>query len=424
MNHAPAATAGERPQPAAIGLGDLSAAKLHRGGTHRSAAPEETLERARRVARAIGVTRFADITHLDRIGIPAILAVRPAGGWLSVDAGKGLTTMLATVSAAMECIERHHAETARLPGFRATWAALRAQDAVPDPDGLLLARASLFHPEAEQTWTWTWDVAGDRPLAVPRATLGAQPRRRRWDGDALDFQVTSNGLASGNHLLEAICAGLYEVIERDAIACWGRRVRLGRGDFRRVDGALLEAPAARDLVARFEAAEVEPLVFDFTTDLGVPTYAAYVFDRRERHGGYFRGFGTHLDPAVAVLRALTEAAQCRAIMVAGSRDDVFWAELVRTRRRDGAAWYDRLRALEPTPGAGLHPDASTPTFEGDLAVLLDRLAAAGLDRAGVLDLTRPEHGIPVVRVVVPGLEGYETTTFYRPGARARAFARA
>jgi ribosomal protein S12 methylthiotransferase accessory factor len=408
-------------EPSSLDRKNLSAPKRFLYGTHRTESPERTLQAALAVARAIGVTRFADITHLDRVGIPTVLAVRPGGGWLSVDGGKGITTTLATVSAAMECIERHHAETARVSAFRATWAELRARDAVPPAEDLLLARGSLFRPDVAERWAWCWDVAGDQPLAVPHAAVGAQPRRRGWEGDPLNHQVTSNGLASGNHLLEAICAGLYEVVERDATSCWGARIRRG-AVLRRVEPAGLEDAIVDEAVARFEAADVEPLLFDITSDIAIPTFAAYAFDRRARHVGYFRGFGTHLDPRVAAARALTEAAQCRAIIVAGSRDDIFWAELLRSRRGDDHRWYDRLRSSPLDVAAGDYADASTPTFEGDLEAGIRRLADAGLSRIGVLDLTQPEHGLPVVRVFVPGLEGCDGISLYRAGHRARAFA--
>jgi ribosomal protein S12 methylthiotransferase accessory factor len=424
MRHAPVVSSASapRPAPAVVTVAGRDAAKTLRRGTHRSQPLEHTLARALPVARAIGVTRLADITHLDRVGIPTVLAVRPGGGWLSVDAGKGLTTAAATASAAMECIERHHAETARLEAFDATWDELDADGLVAPVADLPLARAGLFARGATERWAWTWDVAADAPLAVPAVTLGGQPRRGRWDGERLDVQVTSNGLASGNDLLEAICSGLCELIERDAVACWGRRQRVARRPPVRVDPAVLEWEAAHGLLARFAAAGLETIVLDVTADVAVPTFGAYLFDRHARHAGYFRGFGTHLDPQVALARALTEAAQSRAIVVAGSRDDVFWADLVRTRRRDDAVAYERLRDLAPTPGAGCHADASTATFAGDLDVLLQRLAAAGLHRVGVLDLSREGEGLAVVRAVVPGLEGYETTGYYAPGHRARAFA--
>jgi ribosomal protein S12 methylthiotransferase accessory factor len=120
---------------------------------------------------------------------------------------------------------------------------------------------------------------------------------------------------------------------------------------------------------------------------------------------------------VAFLRAVTEAIQSRLTQIAGSRDDMFAHAEVGNP--------DNLRiALH---GAVSRPvrcfaadDLATETFEGDVAVLLAALERVGIDSAVVVDLTRPELGIPVVKLVVPGLEGDAMRGTYAPGARARA----
>ncbi len=387
-------------------------------------APEQTLERVSPIARSLGVTRFADITGLDRIGIPVVLSVRPNGGWLAVDAGKGRTKTAATVSAAMECIERQHAEAAELTPFTASYAQLHAAGYVPDVDGMLLARHSLFAAqlpaEFADQWVWTWDIAGDRPLAVPAAAVRAQPVRRRVAGEGLlNTQLSSNGLASGNHVLEALSSALCEVIERDGVACWEQYTRSG-GRYRRVDLASIADDGIGELLTAFDAADIDVVLLDCTSDIGVPTFLAYLLDRHQRAQGFFRGYGTHLDPLIAVSRALTEAAQCRCIIVAGSRDDFFWSDMRQARQADNDRRAAGFLELVPTVDLAALPSAATDTFEGDVRVLLDRLAAAGLDRIGVLDLTNPRYELPVLRVFVPGLEGYRTS-YYRPGGRALSF---
>ena len=81
-------------------------------GTHRVRPPEETYEAIRPLLRDFGITRLADVTGLDIIGIPVVMAVRPLGTTLSVAQGKGATLLLAKVSGAMEAIEFWHAENA------------------------------------------------------------------------------------------------------------------------------------------------------------------------------------------------------------------------------------------------------------------------------------------------------------------------
>ena len=105
-------------------------------------------------------------------------------------------------------------------------------------------------------------------------------------------------------------------------------------------------------------------------------------------------------------RALTEAAQTRLTFIAGSRDNVFREDYERARNPELLDWRRRQwQAEPPTRNFGDAPDRPAPTLREDVFGVLDRLRAAGIGRVIAVDLTRPEIGIPVVRVVIPGLEG-------------------
>jgi ribosomal protein S12 methylthiotransferase accessory factor len=240
----------------------------------------------------------------------------------------------------------------------------------------------------------------------------------------MEFQISSNGLASGNHPLEALCAALYEAVERDAIAChvWSRDT-FGRR-IPRVDLSTVEHPLVLELLERLEAAHVGVIMYDLAVDTDVPVYMVNIYDREDRHLGVYGGYGAHLDPQVAMLRALTEAVQARLIYIAGSRDDHFRHDYLRARQSDSARAIRRLQSLPQNADGRARRDESTPTFEGDVQVILQKLARVGLPQVLVADLTREEIGIPVMRVFVPGLEGYPGLPHYSPGPRARAFARA
>ncbi len=140
--------------------------------------------------------------------------------------------------------------------------------------------------------------------------------------------------------------------------------------------------------------------------------------------GDFWGAGCHFDRDVALIRALTEAAQSRLTYIVGARDDLdhelyaeprvpllfedlldFWEQGV-TRRR-----YSDV------------PSCAADSFEADLETLLSRLRAAGLPQAIVIDLTDEKIGIPVVKTVVPGLEAHDEHDRLQRGIRARAFLR-
>jgi ribosomal protein S12 methylthiotransferase accessory factor len=138
------------------------------------------------------------------------------------------------------------------------------------------------------------------------------------------------------------------------------------------------------------------------------------------------GSGCHPDPMVALARAASEAAQARLTRIAGARDDLLPESYEAPRRTLRARAARRWLSAVPQPGTTGRdcralPDCAGTTFLADLAAMLTRLATGGLDEAGWVDLTDPEIGLPVVRMVVPGLEGPATTggSGYVPGARAR-----
>jgi ribosomal protein S12 methylthiotransferase accessory factor len=231
----------------------------------------------------------------------------------------------------------------------------------------------------------------------------------------MPFASGSNGLAGGNHILEALAAALYEVTERDAIAC-SRVADGGMSSLVALDS--ITDPLVAALVGQYDDAGIDTYLFDATVDTGVPTYMAIVADRVDPSMGLYRGYGAHLDPAIAMIRALTEAAQARLVLIAGSRDDYFG----RDQRINRSAGDTRKRVFDqitPNTDANCHENRATESFGADINAVLDLLRAAGLRSAVVVDLTHPDLGIPVVRVVVPGLEGY-IFDHYTPGPRAMA----
>ncbi len=406
------------PSPILLRGQALKAAKGFRGGTHRLVSPEETLARIRPILPRLGVTRLANVTGLDRIGIPVVLAHRPNAATLSNGAGKGVTLVAAQVSAAMEAIEVQHAETPSLPFVECPYDALPAATRLP-LDGLGSMRGRLFRPDLPEAWVSGWDLIGQRETAVPWNAVFMVPAPMRAPRQFL--AMTTNGLASGNHLLEAAAAALYEVIERDAVSCTHHAEMVGSRPVPRVDLDGCGHPMILELMAKFRRAGIEPLLFDRTADLGVPVFECIVYDRELRHVGLGRGYGCHLDPAVAASRAMTEAVQGRTVIIAGSRDDFFQRDLRAVHLADAEAEIARMLARPATGRLDQYDDRSTASFEGDIALLLAALQSVGLDQAILLDLTKPEIGIPVVRIVVPGFEALHLD-FYAAGKRARAHA--
>lgn len=406
--------------PLRIGGREYRAAKRFWKGTQRVISPLETIERVRPHFARLGLTRLANVTGLDRIGIPTILSVRPNGQGLSADAGKGFTVEAATASAAMECVERYHAETTCPPDFRASYERVAAEHAVIPFERLIRVRAAHFTPRLTLRWTLGRDLMQERDVAVPSMMVRLDKKGR---GEALPvpFSSDSNGLAAGNDLLEAVNGGLLECIERDAITCSSLAWRHGNPPPRvRLD--TIEHPETRELLERCQRAEVAVFLFDCTADTDVPVYMAYLCDKVMRHVGLCIGYGAHLDPGIAMVRAITEAVQGRLVYIAGSRDDFFRHTDLRWKLSDDAATVHDLETMPAILDAHARPSLATSTFEGDLDLLLQRLRGAGIDQVVLFELTQPGFDVAAVRIVVPLLEAPESE-FCVPGERARTFVR-
>lgn len=399
----------------------LRAPKLHTRGTHRVRSPEATLAAFAPLLPRFGITRLANLTGLDRLGVPVYAAVRPNARGLSVAQGKGLGKADAKASAMMEAIESWHGEHLDCPLRYESATRMRRQGhAVCDLAALPLRVGRSVSEHAPVLLAEGFDLLRAESCWVPWESVSTNfvyPR-----GGAPTFFMSSNGLAAGNHVLEAIAHGLCEVLERDALSLWHARGRTSAVPPRRLDaGAVGDADVAA-VMARLADREIRALAWNITSDAGVPAFAASIFDAPAQHQrrmiGMFSGYGCHLSPGIALLRALTEAVQSRLAMISGSRDDLLPTAYRNCRNADDLAALERVWELAP-PVARLPPDRSTESFEGDVSALLDAVRGMGLERVVVADLGRGDIGIPVAKVVVPGLEGIILEPSCAPGRRAR-----
>ena len=404
---------------------DAGVRKAYVRGTHRSVAPQVTLERVRPLLPVMGITRIANVTGLDCIGIPVVMVCRPNSRSLSVSQGKGLDLWAAKASGVMESIELYHGEHISLPLKLATYEEMRYTHPMVDLAALPRSVSSVFHGDLRLLWIEGHDLLRDEPAWVPHQVVSVDSTLPFPPGTGC-FAGTSNGLASGNHILEAISHGICEVVERDATTLW--RVMSDEARARaHLDLSTVDDPGCGEVLEKFEAAGVAVAVWDTTTDVGIPAFFCHIVDRAVdplRRVMAASGMGCHPARHIALLRALTEAAQSRLTYISGARDD-FSRELY-ARRRDP----EQLRVSSTFVQAGVPARrfGDVPTWEGetleaDVAWELERLRGAGLDRVIMVDLTKAELNLPVVRVVIPGLEGPEShIEGYVYGPRARALA--
>ncbi len=397
--------------------------KTYRRGTHRSTDPRETVERASRLAPIFGITRVANVTGLDVIGLPVVMVCRPNSRSLAVSQGKGLDLESARASGLMEAIELWHAERIERPVRLATYNQLRFSHRVARLDGLPRCAATPFHPELKMLWIDGIDLPTREPVWVPYELVHMDTTRPMPPGSGC-FAFSSNGLASGNHELEAIGHGLCEVIERDA----NTLSELRHGDDwdgpSRVDLATVDDPLCREVLDLYAQAGVAVAVWDITSDVGVAAFRSLVLDAEAdpfQVRGAGGGMGCHPSRGVALLRALTEAAQSRLTTIAGARDDMPLKRYESWRDPDAIESL-RRGVLDSRPRGDFRaaPDFAADTFDEDLSSILSRLASAGFSEVIDVDLTHPVLGLPVHRVIAPGLETSREIPGWIPGSRAQA----
>ncbi len=368
--------------------------KQYLDGTHRVKSPDETLVSVSPLMEEIGVDEVKDITSSDRIGIPCFSAFRPraARGGVRYHAGKGKDPVQAKVSAMMEAVERYSAE------YRMDRMEYAAYEELPihrtiNPANLILPRD--LHEREKLHWSPGLDLLSGEEVHIPSNAVF-----HPYDTLGMTFplfQSDTNGLASGNVGEEAILHAILEVMERDDMSVAGRTRCMGR----RLE---LDHPCpARDIREKMESSGIEIHLWLLSGRTRIPTVAAAADDTVIKDPELLvMGSGTHPDPAIAALRALTEVAQSRASHLSGGRENPGRKSLVER------AGYDRMKRINREWFARAEEitissmdDLSTPYIDDDIRLVLEELRPFA-ERVCVCDLTRTI--IPVVRVIIPGFE--------------------
>ncbi|HEX5490348.1 MAG TPA: YcaO-like family protein [Candidatus Udaeobacter sp.] len=398
-----------------------STPKAIRKGTHRSQSLDHTLKRVLRLAPVMGITRVANVTGLDAVSVPVVMVCRPNSRSVAVSQGKGIDLASARVSGLMEAAELYHAETITLPLRLATYEEIRYQYNVVDVDELPHDSDSRFHPNLRLLWCEGRDLLNEENVFVPYEMVHTNYTTPLPDGHGC-FTATSNGLASGNATIEAISHGICEVVERDATALW-KCCDQERLDKNRLELASVDDAMCQNVVRKLERAGLIVVAWDITSDIGIAAFACLIVPKEDKamwHPAVASGYGCHPAREVALLRALTEAAQVRLTLISGLRDDFRIDEYEQLLDPDvvGAILH-RVSASRPTRRFRDIPTCAGETFEEDVDWELKCIRRAGIRRVVVVDLTKKIFGLPVVRVIVPGLEPMLEPA-YVPGRRGRA----
>ena len=372
--------------------------KAFREGTHRAVVPEETVRRVSRLAPLFGLTRVANVTGLDRIGIPVFMACRPNARSLSVSQGKGQTPTAAKASAIMESVELFHAERIDRPLKLASYNELRYSHNIPPINSLSLNPGQPFDDNLRMLWIEATDILVNDAVWVPFELVNLDCTDLELPG-AGSFLTTSNGLASGNDRFEAVIHGICEVVERDAL----HSLVIAQADgARRLDLATVDDPDLRLLIDRVLYADCSLDVHEITTAIGIPVFRCVIKDLTTaplRTGPTTStGAGCHPSRNVALSRAITEAAQSRLTLIAGSRDDLDQSSYTQVVASDSSKVSPDVRAPVRFADVVSH---DSDDLDGDLDWMIERLRSAGFSSILIIDHTMPAFDISVVRVIIP-----------------------
>ncbi len=413
-------------------------------GLDRVVSAVDTLSKVAPLAFSLGMTRLADITGLDRIGVPVYSSVVPdSPDTLSVYSGKGVRPIDAKVGAMMEAVERQTAIRIRLPFVEASFAGLRHEKSTPDPRSINQRLRDDYSEATTYCWSEAFDLVTKKVCWVPSKYAGFLWRELPHPSPFATNDTT--GLASGNTFEEAVCHALCELAERDAwtMAELGARQlprerrslafgidhKDGPDDFELYP--CLDLPSDDPLLQKFHQAGLAPMVRDITSSLGIPTFFASVVDQSiEGSPMAHSGLGTHPDARVALRRSLTEVAQSRCVDIQATREDILPPD---AKRSSFALHTRRLTEINRnswciTPSVRMRSlsEVTSHRFDSireDLYFLIERFAANGLQQILVVDFTPDAENYSVVRVIVPGIELWATDRG-KLGPRAHAYWRA
>jgi ribosomal protein S12 methylthiotransferase accessory factor len=386
---------------------------------------EETLALLPTLRKRYGITRVADTTYLDRTGIPTFSAMVPhSPDLLGVYNGKGITREGAMASAVMEATERQTGAGIRLRTFKES---LRIVNGRIDLDACGVR--DDVRDRVVDCVLGTELLSGDA-VPVPLAMVQCP-----WFGERLFGVTSTNGLASGNNLTEAIYHALCELIERHAwtiyhVRCsFMPRFYLGSAASDEPLAPEIEMPAAEENVDRLvremcsAGLHVRTLLLDepplpvtvlaAITEVGAPLPMAHM------------GLGCSLSPSHAITRALTEAVQSRVVDIQAAREDILRPDdpagvvadhARRIKEVPKNRWYYDLQATR-VPFASL-PDRSSDDLATDLRTVLDALRSYGISNVIAVDISPRDLPIGVVRTIVPQLDTFVLSGHMGPMVRA------
>ncbi len=285
--------------------------------TIRDRSPCQTLAIIKPYIKQAGITRIADITQLDTIGLPVYTCIRPLSRSISTSQGKGLTKELAKCSAYMEAIEHYFAEIVKYDFYG---------NELENKEKKFITPADLESNNLKLKYDNSTYIGWKKVTNLKNHSYCYVP----LDAISLDLTVnkktssktSSTGLASGNNLNEAIYYGLLEVIERIYTKRFFNLTKSEKFD------SIIEIKSITDdnchlLFKKLKNNNIKVTIFNITNRLEIPTFMCLLesHDKYSNHYNYY-GISSNLNSDIALQRSIVEAIQSRLTGIASSRDDI------------------------------------------------------------------------------------------------------
>ncbi|MFD7262609.1 TOMM precursor leader peptide-binding protein [Streptomyces sp. NPDC059874] len=348
-------------------------------------------------------------------------------GLRALNGGKGLTDEEARTSALCEAVERysgtrHGDEPVVRDSLRGLGAAAMHPNTCQLYDDRQYAQRdywnaqhSRFHyvsapfDEKRPTdWTPVWSLAEGVQRLLPTSMLYYGRGDAPETGPAGDgLMADSNGNAAGSSPEDALVQGFLELVERDAVALWWyNRTRQPEVDLTAFAEEWIER-----VLDGYRRINREVWVLDLTSDLGVPVMAALSRRTDKPDEDVLFGFGAHFDPRVALRRALAEMGQLLPA-VSDVRPDgsgyritdpepLSWWHLATTANQPYLASDPATRPRTPADWTAIR----NVDLLDDVHMITELVRGKGMDLL-ILDQSRPDLRLPVVKVIVPGLRHF------------------
>ena len=369
-----------------------------------------------------GITRVADVTGLDYLGIPVYLSFRPGARSLCVSAGKGIDHKRSRISAIMESAESYYAENLCESDFVGSETKL-VKKGIPFCSLKNLPRINYHQKLKEERIQWTTlsEITSKQELLFPfdliHLDLSSDVANR-------NICISSNGLAISRTKEEALIHAICELIERDAYTVWFH------SSFKYKCSSILDLSSINSdrvqyLCNKIRDCSLKLYIFDLTTDIKVPVYAALIATSKAINNEIVEvyncclGFGCHPNSETALLRSITEAAQSRLGIISGSRDEFFpedykpkkfefWTLLIQKSKKFNSKKYFHSRSC------------NTRCVKNEISYICKELKSSLGNNTGIYYkyLGGSDNGLFCVRVVIPRLEASMFDAYFRPKQRA------